>query len=103
MFNFERSRVGKQCSFCSFIRVLNNMLSPFCKMSLKFNTRNQRRRQIAEAMKQRRKEELAVLVDKIKSEIYRDEEDGVSDVFSLTDCDPVTGAQDCDVIELVFE
>ena len=81
---------------------MNQMLSWFRKMSLEFNTRNQRRRQIAEAIKKKRREELVVLVDKIKSETYRVEE-GPSDVFSLTDCDPVTDAQNCDVIELIFE
>ena len=79
------------------------MLPWLRKMSLEFNTRNQRRKQMVEATKQRRREELAALVDQIKSEIYRDEEEGLSDIFSLTDCDPVTGAQDCDVIELIFE
>ena len=69
-------------------------------MSVEFNARNQRRRKIAEAAKKRRREELAALVDKIKTEIFSDQDE---ERFSLTDCDPAKGDEDCDVIELVFE
>ena len=69
-------------------------------MSVEFHTRNQRRRKIAEAAKKRRREELAALVNKIKLEIFRDQDD---EKFSLTDCGPATGDEDCDVIELIFE
>ena len=69
-------------------------------MSVEFNARNQRRRQIAEAAKKRRREEVAALVDKLKLEIFGDQD---GERFSLTDCNPATGDEDCDVIELIFE
>ena len=69
-------------------------------MSVEFNARNQRRRKIAEAVKKRRREELAALVDKIKLEIFSDKDE---ERLTLTDCDPANGDEDCDVIELIFE
>ena len=83
--------------------VTNQMLSRYHKMSLGLNNRNLRRRKIAEAMKKRRREELLVLVNKIKLEIFGDDEKSTSDVLSWTDSDPMIDAQDCSVIELIFE
>ena len=75
------------------------MLPRFRQMSLRLHSRNQRRRQTAETMRQNRRKGLVKIADKIRSEIYQN----TSQIFALSDCDSETDAHNCDVIELVFE